>query len=55
VTLEDLGSKNGSYVNGTLVTTRRLVDGDEIRLGDTILTFRTSSQTSQTETLPRAE
>lgn len=50
--LEDLGSKNGSYVNGTLVTTRRLTDGDEIRVGATILTFRISSQTSQTETLP---
>jgi pSer/pThr/pTyr-binding forkhead associated (FHA) protein len=51
-TLEDLGSKNGSYVNGTLVTTRRLIDGDEIRVGATILTFRIASQTSQTETLP---
>jgi DNA-binding winged helix-turn-helix (wHTH) protein len=53
VTLEDLGSKNGSYVNGMLVTTRRLSDGDEIRLGATVLTFRITSQTSQTETLPR--
>ena len=54
-TLEDLGSKNGSYVNGTLVTTRRLSNGDEIRLGATILTFRITSQTSQTETLPDKE
>jgi DNA-binding winged helix-turn-helix (wHTH) protein len=52
VTLEDLGSKNGSYVNGTPVTTRRLSDGDEIRLGATILMFRIASQTSDTETLP---
>jgi DNA-binding winged helix-turn-helix (wHTH) protein len=51
-TLEDLGSKNGSWVNGTLVTTRRLADGDEIRLGSTILTFRLASETSPTETLP---
>ena len=50
-TLEDLGSKNGSYVNGALVTTRRLSDGDEIRLGATVLTFRITSQMSQTETL----
>ena len=55
VTLEDLGSKNGSYVNGALVTTRCLSDGDEIRLGVTVLTFRITSQTSQTETLPRRE
>ena len=52
-TLEDLGSKNGSYVNGMFVTTRSLSDGDEIRLGATALTFRIGSQTSQTETLPR--
>jgi len=51
-TLEDLGSKNGSYVNGMPVTTRRLADGDEIRLGTTILIFRIRSQSSQTETLP---
>jgi DNA-binding winged helix-turn-helix (wHTH) protein len=51
-TLEDLGSKNRSYVNGTLVTTRRLADRDEIRLGATSLTFRIASQTSPTETLP---
>jgi DNA-binding winged helix-turn-helix (wHTH) protein len=51
-TLEDLGSKNGSYVNGTLVTTQPLSDGDEIRLGATVLTFRIASQTSPTETLP---
>ena len=53
-TLEDLGSKNGSYVNGALVTARRLSDGDEIRLGVTVLTFRIGSENSQTETLPRA-
>lgn len=51
-TLEDIGSKNGSYVNGTLVTTRRLSDGDEIRLGAAVLTFRIASQTGPTETLP---
>jgi DNA-binding winged helix-turn-helix (wHTH) protein len=55
VTLEDLASKNGSYVNGILVTTRRLADGDEIRLGTTVLIFRLTSETSQTETLPQTE
>jgi DNA-binding winged helix-turn-helix (wHTH) protein len=52
-TLQDLGSKNGSYVNGTLVTTRSLSDGDEIRLGGAVLTFRIASEASQTETLPQ--
>lgn len=52
VTLEDLGSKNGSYVNGARVNTRHLADGDEIRLGTTVLTFRMTSRSSQTETLP---
>lgn len=55
VVLEDLGSKNGSYVNGAAVSTRRLADGDEIRLGMAVLTFRIASQTSQTETLPERE
>jgi DNA-binding winged helix-turn-helix (wHTH) protein len=55
VTLEDLGSKNGSYVNGALVTTRRLSDGDQIRLGETVLTLRITSQSDQTETLPAGE
>lgn len=54
-TLEDLGSKNGSYVNGTLVTSRPLSSGDEIRLGATVLTFRIASQTSATETLQAPE
>jgi DNA-binding winged helix-turn-helix (wHTH) protein len=54
-TLEDLGSKNGSYVNGTLVTLHALSDGDKIGVGTTVLTFRITSQTSQTETLPRRE
>jgi len=54
-TLEDLDSKNGSYVNGTPVTRHRLCDGDEIRLGATVLTFRLMSQSSLTETLPVAD
>jgi len=38
--IEDLKSRNGSYVNGEKVTDKRLlVDGDLIRLGKVILTF----------------
>lgn len=51
VTLEDLGSKNGCYVNGTRVTTHHLADGDQIRLGTTVLTVRITAPTSETETL----
>jgi DNA-binding winged helix-turn-helix (wHTH) protein len=54
-TLEDLGSKNGTHVNGRRMTTSaRLADGDEIRLGGVSLTFRIASLTSPTETVPAA-
>ena len=39
-TIEDLGSKNGTFVNGEKVTEKRmLADGDLIRLGKVIMTF----------------
>jgi DNA-binding winged helix-turn-helix (wHTH) protein len=54
-TLEDLGSKNGSHLNGSRITTPvRLSDGDEIRLGAINLTFRAALPTSPTETVPGA-
>ena len=37
--LEDLHSKNGTFLNDESITKRLLSDGDEIRLGDTWLTF----------------
>jgi pSer/pThr/pTyr-binding forkhead associated (FHA) protein len=41
VTVEDLGSKNGTRVRGDLITARTdLTDGDEIRFGSMNLTFR---------------
>jgi len=52
-TLEDLGSKNGTSVNGGRITTPcRLLDGCEIRLGAVVLTFRIASQASPTDTVP---
>jgi DNA-binding winged helix-turn-helix (wHTH) protein len=40
-TLEDLGSRNGTYHRGERVTKARpLRDGDEIRIGRTVLTLR---------------
>lgn len=51
--LEDLGSKNGTDLNGSRITTsRRVCNRDEIRLGTIVLTFRISSPISPTETVP---
>jgi len=38
----DLGSTNGTVVNGTTVRERRLVDGDELRIGSATIRFETS-------------
>jgi hypothetical protein len=38
--VEDLGSTNGTEVNGQLIKRRRLADGDRIRLGSSTLQFR---------------
>ena len=44
VTLEDLGSKNGTALNGASVGgTVLLQDGDEIRVGSIELTYRSAS------------
>ena len=50
-TIEDLGSKNGTYVRGEAVTgPTALADGDEIRLGSVQLTFCVGSGDESTET-----
>jgi transcriptional regulator with PAS, ATPase and Fis domain len=43
--LEDRGSKNGSFVNGTRVSERLLADGDVIELGHTLFMLRTALAT----------
>jgi DNA-binding winged helix-turn-helix (wHTH) protein len=49
--LEDLGSKNGTYVNGRRVTRPTcLNDGDEIGVGSVMLIFRSRPVASSTET-----
>ncbi len=40
VYVEDLGSRNGTTVNGVLVTSQRLVSGDELRIGTASIIFR---------------
>lgn len=53
--LEDLGSKNGTYVGEERVTApRRLEDGDQIRLGPVVITFRMPPVVGATDTVPSA-
>jgi DNA-binding winged helix-turn-helix (wHTH) protein len=50
--VEDLGSKNGTFVGGQPVTGGRvLADGDELRIGPVLLTF-TVVVAEPTETMP---
>jgi DNA-binding winged helix-turn-helix (wHTH) protein len=49
--LEDLGSKNGTFLRGQRLTeAAELADGDEICIGPAVLVFRTSAGNSTTET-----
>jgi DNA-binding winged helix-turn-helix (wHTH) protein len=49
--IEDLGSKNGTYLRGTrLATAVPLADGDEIRLGSVTIRFRKLEPSVSTET-----
>ena len=50
-TLEDLGSKNGTYLRGEQITgPASLSDGDQIRLGSVVITFRIPPAAGSTET-----
>ena len=52
-TLEDLGSKNGTFVGAQRVTIpRALADGEQIRLGSIVITFRIPQPPGTTETQP---
>jgi len=49
--LEDLGSKNGTFMHGQAVKAPvRLADGDEIRIGAFQLTYRILSSDGVTAT-----
>ena len=49
--IEDLGSKNGTFVNGEKVAEKRLLaDGDLIRLGKVIMTFNIAKETERSQT-----
>ena len=50
-TVEDLGSKNGTYLRDKRVTSpSRLGDGDQIRIGSVVVTFRIPPAVGSTET-----
>ena len=51
VVLEDLGSKNGTYLRGKRITSAPLSDGDEIQIGKARLTFRFEQPSHDTETV----
>jgi DNA-binding winged helix-turn-helix (wHTH) protein len=51
-TLEDLGSKNGTFVaERRLEGPRQLADGDAVRIGTVTMTFRRVSRGASTETI----
>lgn len=50
--LEDLGSKNGTYLRDRTVAAQTLLaDGDQIRVGSVVLTFRIPGPAGSTETV----
>jgi DNA-binding winged helix-turn-helix (wHTH) protein len=54
--IEDLGSKNGTFVGDRQVTSRvRLSDGDHVRLGSFLLTFRVAQPPDETSTKSTTE
>jgi hypothetical protein len=51
-TVEDLGSKNGTFVGGERITAPyTLTDGDQIRLGSVVITFRIPPPAGSTESV----
>src|SRR5205823_10982449 len=49
VTIEDMGSKNGTFVGGERITSRRVLsDGDEISVGPARMMFRHQSANDST-------
>ena len=54
-TIEDLGSKNGTYVNGRCITGAVVLkDGDEVRAGSLKVTYRLVDNVASTRTQRRA-
>lgn len=47
--IQDMGAKHPSMVNGKIISHHRLKDGDRIRLGDSILIFKSKEHRSTTQ------
>lgn len=55
-TLEDLHSKNGTFLNGALLSVPAVLsEGDAIKVGKVVLTFRVVSSASSTQTVAYTE
>jgi pSer/pThr/pTyr-binding forkhead associated (FHA) protein len=53
-TIEDLGSRNGTYVNSEKLSEKRLLaEGDLVRLGKIILTFNLASNVQMKQSTER--
>ena len=48
----DLGSSNGTYVNQEKIEVRVLKDGDQVRIGETLITFRDENHPKETPPKP---
>lgn len=55
IVLEDLNSKNGTYINNRRVTKEVLHDGDRIALGTIVLIFRNPKEVSMEDISARAK
>ena len=52
--IEDLGSRNGTFVNSEKLTEKRLLaEGDLVRLGKIILTFNLASDVQKRQSTER--
>ncbi len=49
--LRDLGSSNGTFVNGTRITRHELSSGDQVQMGKTLVLFTAASDHSSTRML----
>src|ERR1051325_1901467 len=53
--IRDLGSVNGTYVNGTSVTERALSVSDEITIGDAVFVFENGNGAVPETAIPSAQ
>src|SRR4051795_6606910 len=56
ITVEDLGSTNGTYVAGERIEgSRRISSGDRIRIGTTVMEVRVAAPAAAVDAAPEAE